>query len=395
MKLTQTAVAKLTLPHGKSDAIIFDDELPRFGVRLREGGSRKYVVQYRLAGVERRLTIGPTATLTLEEARRRARKLLVAVDDGRDPQTEKETKRAEAGLIFSSVVDDYLKVRARDMRQGSLSETTRHLTAVWRPLHKLPIGGVSRAIVASHLRRISEESGPVAANRARSALSAFFGWAIGEGLCEVNPVMGTNVQKENPRDRVLTDGELAAIWKAAADNDYGRIIRLLMLTGQRRDEIGALRRSEVRDNEKMICLPAERAKNGREHLVPLSDAAASILGDCIRHGDHVFGRRQTGFGGWSKGKLALDESCGVRDWVVHDIRRTVATRMADIGVSPHIVEAVLNHVSGHKAGVAGVYNRSVYANEKRAALDAWANHLRVIIAQAEGANVVKLQKTTA
>jgi integrase len=167
-----------------------------------------------------------------------------------------------------------------------------------------------------------------------------------------------------------------------------------MLTGQRRDEVGGLRWSEVRDNEKMICLPAERAKNGREHLVPLSDAAASILGDCIHHGDHLFGRR-SGFSGWSRGKAALDVACGVKGWTIHDLRRTCATRMADLGIAPHIIEAVLNHVSGHKAGVAGVYNRSMYANEKRAALDAWANHLRVVLAQAEGAKVVKLQKTTA
>jgi integrase len=202
--------------------------------------------------------------------------------------------------------------------------------------------------------------------------------------------MGTNVQKENPRDRVLTDRELATIWKAAPDNDYGRIVRLLMLTGQRRDEIGGLRWAEIDTEGGVITLPSTRTKNGREHLVPLSDASASVLKDCIRHGDHVFGRRQTGFSGWSKAKLALDESCGVRDWVLHDLRRTAATRMADIGVQPHIIEAVLNHVSGHKAGVAGTYNRSVYSAEKRDALERWGSHLAVAVAQASGTNVTRL-----
>src|SRR5215468_10967148 len=108
MRLTQTAIAKLTLPSGKSDAIFFDDDMPRFGVRLRDGGSRKYVVQYRQGGIGRRYTIGSTATLTLEEARKRARKVLVAIDDGRNPAAEKETKRAAAGLLFASVAGDFL-----------------------------------------------------------------------------------------------------------------------------------------------------------------------------------------------------------------------------------------------------------------------------------------------
>jgi integrase len=217
-----------------------------------------------------------------------------------------------------------------------------------------------------------------------------FAWAIGEGLCEVNPVIGTNTLDEKPRERVLSDMELAAIWKACPDADYGRIVKLLMLTAQRREEIGALRWSEIDFDAKLITLPSTRTKNGRPHEIPLSDSAVAVLEGCIRHRDLVFGARgKNGLAGWHDGKTALDNACGVKDWTLHDLRRTAATRMADIGVQPHIIEAVLNHVSGHKAGVAGTYNRSVYANEKRAALDAWANHLRVIISGAT--NVQRLR----
>jgi integrase len=386
MKLTQTSIAKLTT--NKADEIFFDDELPRFGFRLRGGGSRKYVVDYRLAGIQRRYTIGSTATLTLEEARKRARKILVAVDDGKDPAAEKEAKQAASSLLFAAVARDYLD--ASRLKPRTLGDYKHYLTQLWKPLHKLPIGAVSRQVVAAHLRVIAKDNGPMAANRARSALSSVYAWAIGEGLCESNPVIGTNSQAETARERVLSDSELVAIWKAAPDNDYGRVIKLLTLTGQRRNEIGGLRWSEISMDERLITLAASRTKNGIEHRIPLSDTAMAILEGCNRQRDILFGLGPNGYGGWSHGKLALDATCDVKDWTVHDLRRTAATRMADLGVQPHVIEAVLNGVSGSKAGVAGVYNRSTYATEKRAALDTWANHIRVALAKAEGANVVQL-----
>jgi integrase len=276
------------------------------------------------------------------------------------------------------------------LRARTIRISAYHLTKLWRALHKVPLGAIGRQVVAAHLRSIAGDNGRASANRARSTLSAMFAWAIGEGLCEVNPVIGTNTLDEKPRERVLSDMELAAIWKACPDADYGRIVKLLMLTAQRREEIGALRWSEIDFDAKLITLPSTRTKNGRPHEIPLSDSAVAVLEGCIRHRDLVFGARgKNGLAGWHDGKTALDNACGVKDWTLHDLRRTAATRMADIGVQPHIIEAVLNHVSGHKAGVAGTYNRSVYANEKRAALDAWANHLRVIISGAT--NVQRLR----
>jgi integrase len=196
---------------------------------------------------------------------------------------------------------------------------------------------------------------------------------------------------------VLTDAELAAVWIAAPNTPFGRIVRLLTLTGQRRDEIGSLQWPEIESPETqgkaLIALPGERTKNGRPHEVPLSTAALDVLSTQPRIAGRafVFGEGAGGFAGWSRAKGVLDKASGVSDWTLHDLRRTAATRMADLGVQPHVIEAILNHVSGHKAGVAGIYNRSTYANEKRAALDRWATHVRMLVAQAEGANVTRLR----
>lgn len=406
MKLTQSNLARLcVLADGERDKIFFDDEVPGFGLRVRHGGSRKWVVHYRQGGIQRRHTLGNASVLALDEARRKARRVLVDVDDGKDPAADKVARRVAAGLLFSTVMDDYLQARLRDMKPRSHEECTRHLKRNWKPLHALAIASVSRPVVAARLRDIVTKNGPVAADRSRATLSAMFTWSIGEGLCDSNPVIGTNTASEDiPRDRVLTDAELVTVWKSAPDNDYGRIVRLLILTGQRREEIGALRRSEIENlddpRKAAIALPPERVKNTKAlrklkitaHEIPLSAAAVAVLQEQPQDDrDLIFGEGEGGYSGWSRSKKVLEEKARLKDpWTLHDLRRTAATRMADLGVQPHVIEAILNHVSGHKAGVAGIYNRSTYAAEKRAALDLWAGHVETIVARVEGTNVIRL-----
>jgi integrase len=402
MKLTKISVSKLRLDPEKTDQIFYDDELAGFGLRIRAGGSRKWIFDYRIGGVKRRHIIGSATAMDAEEARRKARKLRVQVDEGKDPAVEKATKKVASALLLASVAEDYLKAREKNMKPRSHQESSRHLRKHWKPLHNLSVSGVSRPVIAAHLRKIAEESGGVTADRARATLSAMYGWAIGEGLVESNPVIGTNkTHEDKPRERVLSDSELAAIWKAAPDNGYGRVVKLLMLTAQRREEIGGLRWSEIKDGDDAkkarIELPSDRTKNSRPHDVPLSTVALKVLDGhpSIEDRDLVFGDGEGGYSGWSRSKERLDTVCKVKDWTLHDLRRTAATRMADLGVQPHIIEVVLNHVSGHKAGVAGIYNRSTYASEKRDALDRWASHLRVVLAQADGAKVTRLRSATA
>jgi integrase len=214
-----------------------------------------------------------------------------------------------------------------------------------------------------------------------------------EGLTRDNAVIGTNRPAEaRSRDRVLALGELAEIWKACRDDDYGRIVRLLILTGQRRDEVGAMTWSEFDFERAVWRIPGDRTKNKRLHTITLAPPAMSIIEKAERRigNDRIFGRGADGFGGWSKAKAALDRRIfdarrladnaePMAPWTVHDIRRSVATHMAELGVLPHVIEAVLNHVSGHKAGIAGVYNRSGYEREVRAALALWADHLRSLV----------------
>ncbi len=396
----QADVFRLPLPT-KGEAVYFDngkpkDRAPGLALRIRHAGSRKFVFFYRHGGRLLKLTIGDAASWTLDKARTTARDLRVQVEKGNNPSAEKETKRTASALLFSSIKDEYLAARKPNLKPRSHEQCARHLSKHWKALHKMALGSIDRATVAVLLRTIATNNGPVAADRARSNLSAMFAWAIGEGLCDANPVDGTNKASENKlRERVLTDAELAAVWKVAPDNDYGRIIRLLMLTAQRRNEVGSLQWSEIDTRTKTITLSNSRTKNSREHSVPLSkDALAILLAIPHRAGrDFLFGQGRGAFSGWSKAKSMLDAKLGdvVAHWTLHDLRRTGATRMADSGVQPHIIEAVLNHISGTRAGVAGVYNRAAYEPEKRAALDTLASYIKTARAQTAGGNVRRLK----
>jgi integrase len=378
----------------EGETVIYDegrDKVRGLALRVRSTGARTWCLYYRYDGKQKRVGLGDVSDIDLKEAREKASQLRQVLNEGRDPALEKVEKREAAKLTVGKCIADYLAVRAEDMKPRSLDEITRHLNQHWKPLHPFPLNQVTRGNVAARLRELGREHGLTGANRARSTLSAFYAWAIAEDLADENVVAGTRKNKEKARSRVLSDAELVKIWQAAGDSTYGRIVRLLMLTGQRRDEIGGLRWGEVEKGK--LVFPESRTKNSREHLVPLSAPAQAIIDSMHR----ILGREcvfseADGFGNWSAEKAALDERCGVKGWTIHDLRRTAATRMADLGVQPHHVEAVLNHVSGHKAGVAGIYNRSSYYKEKAEALDLWASHLMVELAKAEGGNIRRLER---
>jgi len=345
------------------------------GIRLREGGSRNWIFQYKLGGKNRRMSLGAVIPESVRTIREQAAQLHAKVKLGQDPAGEKEENVQRIADRFEPIANRYLAVKKESLRPRSYVEVERHIQQQAKSLHGLPITDITRRDIATLFGTIKENSGPVAANRLRSTLSDFFGWAISEGIeIESNPVLNTNKSEEKSRDRVLKDHEIRTIWNNVS-RDYGSVIKLLMLTGQRRDEIGGLRWSEITDDA--IELPAERTKNKRPHIVPLSAAAKEILASQDTCQEYVFGFRE--FAGWSVSKARLDQHIKLDHWTVHDIRRTVATRMNDLGILPHVVEAVLNHVSGTRGGVAGIYNRATYLREKTEALKLWADHLMAII----------------
>jgi integrase len=377
----QADIFALQLPAGKMETLYFDtgrlsERVPGLALRIREGGSRRFIFFYRFAGKSQRVTIGDASAWSLDAARARARELRVKIDRGENPADDRQAAKVVRELLtLKAVADDYLAARRSKMRPRTYSETARYLQDYFTPMHDLELDKIERRDVATQCRAIAKENGPVAADRARSVLSALFAWAIGEGKAEANPVIGTNKASDNPpRSRVLTDSELVKVWNGLPSNDYGAIVRLLILTGCRREEIGSLQWSEIDFDARTITIPGGRTKNHNQHVVPLSEIALGILKS--RHRiigrNLVFGRSSTGFLAFSESKRDLDQAVPLDPWTIHDLRRTVRTGLGKLGIAPHVAEAVLNHLP---AKMIRTYDVNKYEAEKRAALDAWASHI--------------------
>jgi integrase len=399
MKLDTKTVAALQLA-GRTDVIHFDDGLPGFGFRLRESGERilrSWICQYRVQGKSQRVLLGSADVLSAEQARAAAKKLLARVALGHDPRGEREGKRQQAARTFRLVAEAYLAAKQPELRPVSFRIAKLYLTGPYfRPLHTTGINDITHPDMAACLSTIARNHSPNTAACARRAVSALFRWAMEEGWATGNPIIGTRKPaRPPPRERVLNSAELVAIWNACGNDDCGRILRLLILLGSRRQECGGIRWSELDLDANTWTLPAERAKNHRAHTITLPSTALAIIASVPRTDrDHLFGDRAAGgFVSWSRGKQDLDRKLGaaVAPWRVHDIRRTVATGMADIGVEPHHIEAVLNHHSGHRAGIAGIYNRSPYERAVKAALARWSEHVLALVEGRES-NVVPMPR---
>jgi integrase len=388
--LNRATVAALDL-HPKQDGtpseetFWWDDNLTGFALRIRTDTSgkvrRTFIIQYRFGGKVRKIKLGDAGKLNVDQARKKAEKLFAQILLGSDPQVARRAEWLEAQkLTFSQAVAQYIQMKAPELRPSSLKSLQLYLTgtAYFPTLHRKPLDSITRSDVQHHLDRMG---GTPTAGQARAHLMSFFMWALRRGHCSENVVIATEEPKGNGgRDRHLSADELRQVWNACTDDDFGKIVRLLILTGCRRAEIGGLRWSEIDLDAATITLPKERCKNGREHTLTLPPMAMDILRSIPQRvgRDHLFGQRGQGFVAWGHSRKAFKVDFE-KPWTLHDLRRTVATQMADIGVQPHIIEAVLNHVSGHKAGVAGTYNRSTYSREMRNALVLWGDHVRSLI----------------
>jgi integrase len=392
MKLTLNRIDSLKCPEGKRDMLVFDDEQRGLGVRVTASGSKTYLAQYNWHGQKRRIPLGSCSGLSLAKARDAVRALMGDVAKGIDPATERKKVRAHEALTLVALLSDWQALHLASKRPSYAAEAVRALRNAFVRYLDLPAADLSRASVVKTLDSMARKGSTAMAARTAAYGKAAYGWAVKRGALAINPFVNLPVAPTLKRERVLSDDELATIWGATASaGPFNGIVRLLILTGQRREEVAGMTWAEVSGDFSTWTIPASRTKNGATHIVPLASPAQDLLREAPRFGELVFPGLRGPFNGWSKAKAALDAKSGVTDWRLHDLRRTVATGLQRLGVRLEVTEQVLNHVSGSRAGIVGVYQRHDFASEKRAALEAWGSHVEAIVeGRIPESNVLKL-----
>ena len=429
-KITKRSVDVLSA--GQANLFLWDTELRGFGVKVTPGGAKSYVFAYRLGGREatkQRYTIGRHGSpWTPASARLKAEKLAAMVGDGNDPMlTEKERRKDAVNLEFSAYAERFIDAYSTLPRESGRLRSPRwtgYAALILRsraiPAFKgKTVKQIKKANIASFLDELVKW--PALRRNASAVLRQLFAWAVERGDIPLSPLIGSKLPRSVPsRDRVLPDAELTLVWKAAEEMDYpfGPLFRLLIATGQRRQEVSAMDWRELDQDSATWTLPASRAKNGKANIVPLNPLAMAAL-DNVATGQGEGSARawpvrgfvftttgNTPVSGHSGAKERLDtkmaamhaQTAGgeaLEAWRVHDIRRTVATGLQRLGIRFEVTEAVLNHVSGAKSGIAGVYQRHDWKEEKRAALDAWAKHVARLGHHDAAANVVSIRERVA
>lgn len=400
MKLTQAAVDRLKAPEiGRVE--YWDTTLPAFGLRLTATGARSWVCMYRVDGKLVRETLGTLAAIPdLGKARAMARASMQRAQAGINPADERrqredkerqqaEAKAAEVRDTLAAAIDRYLQRYAvKRMRSDYFVETKRTLDRdVKAALGARAIGEITRRDIRELLDAVVDRGSPSHANHVLAYFRAFANWAIGQDLIATNPCNGLKMPAPLvQRDRALDDEEIRLFW-LACDRigwPFGPLFKLLLLTGQRRDELSQATWSEFDLDNATWTLPGARTKNGKTHVVQLAPAAIEILSALPRTSSpYLFttnGTRPVSGWGRARERLAvaiaeLNDGTGIELFTLHDLRRSAATGMAALGVAHHVVDKILNHVAGRISGVAAIYNRHEYAEERRHALDAWARHV--------------------
>jgi integrase len=380
------------------------------------------------------MTIADEA-LPAAEARRLAARELAKAKTGGDPQGEKVAKRRGGSHVFKAVAEDFIATKElpqppnkpkpgkRYWRPSSAKQYRHILLVCSKPLHGFDIAAIKRGDISSVVRQVEEKRGTRMASLVRNRLMTLFKWAMGEGFIEINPVISSRqVEYTGKRERLLSDDELVRIWRACEpenfphQGNFGRVIKLLLLTGARRQEITGMTWGEVYLDDAIWTLPGERAKNHRTHTMPLSPPAHAILKEMSeekrwngkewtsdRYVFSSFGRMNV-----QRPRAALYERSGTSGWWLHDIRKTVATGMGNLGIAPHVISCVLNHVSvfrmdihnmpvvvqGPRAGITGKYNLSPYFREMQQALNLWAEHVMALV-EGRAPKVVQLPQRSA
>lgn len=404
--LTAASVERIKPPQtGQRDT--FDAAMPGLALRVSYGGSKTFVLFYRLHGRQRRMTLGRYPGLSLSDARTKARDALQAVERGEDPAQERKEAKARRPDTWENVAEDFIeKYAKRQNRSWKVAQSIfeNHVTPHWRGRD---FKTIKRRDVLDLLDTLIDAGLTTQANRVLAHTRKLFNWALEREIIDASPVAGVKPpEKEKQRDRVLDDDELRTLWGAFNGMGYpfGPMFKLLLLTGQRRSEVAEMRWRDIDLDKAVWTLPATSTKAGRAHEVPLSPQAVEILRLLPRFtgkdaGDFVFSTQngKTPVSGYSKAKLrcaadlnkrlAKDGKEPMADWRLHDLRRTAATNIAKLGFPVDVVGKVLNHAP---RGVTSVYDRHSYMPQKKAALDAWAKRLDAVVSGKPASNVIEL-----
>jgi integrase len=373
--LTDASVQRIKPPK-EGSVEIFDLGYPGLALRVGYGGAKSFEMFYRHGGKLRRETLGRWPSTSLADARMEWRKTREAIAKGEDPAGAKAP-----AMAFEAVVEEWLKRDQSKNKASSQYQVHRALESdllpAWRGKR---VDAITKRDIHDLLDSIADRGAPIMARRVQAYVRRFFRWCVERDILKVDPTAGMpRVGNGKSRERVLTDDELLKVWRSC-DGPYGTVVRMLALTGARREEIAQLKWSEI--DRDTIKLEGPRTKTGVPHIIPLSAPAMSLLETMprIRGCEFVFtngGKKP--IADWSRCKIALDAASGVTGWRVHDLRRTVATGLQKLGVNLQTVEAVLGHTSGSRAGVVGIYQRHDYAAEKRQALEAWGAHVAELV----------------
>jgi integrase len=392
-KLTNAIIDRIPPPE-MNDVLIWDSDLKGFGIRIKASGVRTYFVNYRNeSGRLRRLSIGQYDTLSPTEARRHARKLLGRVSLGQDPAESRSTARSEP--TFRDIAEEYIKTHCGEKKSGKEDEriVRKDLIPVWKNIRAKDL---RRRDVIALTDSIKERGAGIMANRTLAVIRRLYNHAISRDLVEINPtILVRPPAKEASRERVLDPKEIRTLW-TRLDKMLGvtmfvpAALRLILLTAQRPGEIVNAEWSEIDLESRLWEIPGGKTKNARPHRVPLSLSAVEILRSIPRFGHHVFPARVgTGLDAdRNMDPKALAHAIrrnrshlGMDPFTPHDLRRTAASQMAGMGVGRLTISKVLNHV---ERGVTAVYDRYSYDEEKRTALNAWAEKLSDIVEGREG-----------
>jgi integrase len=381
---------------------IRDSFLPGLYLVQQPSGAKSWAVRYRHQGIPRKLTLGGYPALGLKDARELAAKALRTVAEGRDPGREKILARAAKADSIDRVLEEFLERHVRrSNRPRTAQETERllrqHVLPRWRGrmVHE-----ITRRDVLDILDRVVDGGAPIAANRVLSAVRKFFNWCVARDILAASPCAGVKPPTaERARDRVLTDDELRLVWQAAdkLGGTFGPLVKLLALTGQRRDEVAQMRWDELDLGARLWTLPPARTKNNQPHEVPLSKAALAVLKNVSHVAASPFVFTTNGgaspASGYSKNKRRLDAllPADLPPWRLHDLRRTCASGMARLGINLPVIEKVLNHSSGSFAGIVAVYQKHHFSDEKRAALEAWGGFVAALVEGKPAGKVIRLR----